>query len=61
MLNRLRSYFSTHVPTTAGMGVVEVILITIVLIGLVVIFQGTIRNVVQSILSTLQSNVGQIK
>ena len=61
MLNRLRSYWISHVPPTAGMGVVEVILITIVLIGLVVIFQGTIRSVVQSILSTLQSNVGKIK
>ncbi len=49
-----------HFPPSAGMGVVEVILITVVLIGLVIIFQNNIRNIVSSIFSTMQSNVGQI-
>lgn len=43
-----------------GMGVVEVILIIVVLIGLVILFQNNIRGVVSSIFSTIQSNIGQI-
>ena len=44
-----------------GMGVVEVILIIVVLIGLVIIFQNNIKGVVSSIFATIQSNVGQVK
>ncbi len=54
-------YVKRHVPATAGMGVVEVILITVVLIGLVIIFQNNIRTIVSAIFKTMQSNVGQIK
>lgn len=43
------------------MGVVEVILITVVLIGLVIIFQNSMKPIVQGIFQTMQSNVGQIK
>lgn len=50
-----------HVPPTAGMGVVEVILITVVLIGLVIIFQSNIKGIVSSIFSTMQTNVGKIR
>ncbi len=50
-----------RIPPTAGMGVVEVILITVVLIGLVIIFQTNIKAIVNGIFSTMQSNVGQIK
>ena len=53
---RLRYYVSP----TAGMGVVEVILITVVLIGLVIIFQSNLKTIVSSIFSTMQSNVGKI-
>ena len=44
-----------------GMGVVEVILIIVVLIGLVIIFQTNIKGVVASIFSTIQKNAGSIK
>lgn len=44
-----------------GMGVVEVILIIVVLIGLVILFQNNIRGVVSSIFATIQSNIGQIQ
>ena len=54
-------YLRRHVPPTAGMGVVEVILITVVLIGLVIIFQNSMKPIVQGIFQTMQSNVGQIK
>lgn len=43
-----------------GMGVVEVILIIVVLIGLVILFQNNIRGVVSSIFSTIQTNIGKI-
>ncbi len=36
-----------------GMGVVEVILIIIVLIGLVIIFRDSLRELVESLFSTL--------
>lgn len=45
----------------SGMGVVEVILIIVVLIGLVIIFQSNIKNVVSTIFNTINSNVGKIK
>ena len=44
-----------------GMGVVEVILIIVVLIGLVIIFQTNIKGVVASIFSTIQKNAGSIR
>ena len=45
----------------SGMGVVEVILIIVVLIGMVIIFQTNIKNVVSTIFNTINSNVGKIK
>lgn len=60
MKKRWLKFMEKHFPPSAGMGVVEVILITVVLIGLVIIFQNNIRNIVSSIFSTMQSNVGQI-
>lgn len=45
----------------SGMGVVEVILIIVVLVGLVIIFQTNMKSIVASIFSTIQSNVGKIK
>ncbi len=44
-----------------GMGVVEVILIIVVLIGLVMIFQTNIKEVVASIFSTIQKNASSIQ
>ena len=43
----------------SGMGVVEVILIIVVLIGLVIIFQTQIKRVVQNIFKTITSKTGQ--
>lgn len=45
----------------AGMGVVEVILIIVVLIGLVIIFQTNIKSVVNTIFGTIQTNAGKIR
>lgn len=44
-----------------GMGVVEVILIIVVLIGLVIIFQTNIKSVVSTIFSTIETNAGKIR
>lgn len=43
-----------------GMGVVEVVLITIVLVGLVVIFKKQITSLVNTILSKMSSQAGKI-
>ena len=45
----------------SGMGVVEIILIIVVLIGLVIIFQTNIKGVVSSVFSTIQTNEGKIR
>ena len=55
--NRLRMSLSS----VAGMGVVEVILIIVVLIGLVIIFQTNIKGVVSTIFSTIETNAGKIQ
>lgn len=45
----------------SGMGLVEVILIIVVLIGLVIIFQTQIKRVVQNIFKTITSKTGQVQ
>ena len=50
-MNHMQSFFMEE----DGVGVVEIILILVVLIGLVVIFKKQITNVVKSILSKLSS------
>lgn len=44
----------------SGMGVVEVILIIVVLIGLVVIFQSNIKSVVSKIFTKINSGVSKV-
>ena len=53
--------FRDFLSDESGMGVVEVILIIVVLIGLVIIFQTNIKSVVSTIFNTINSNVGKIK
>lgn len=43
-----------------GMGVVEVVLITIVLVGLVVLFKKQITDLVNSVLSKMTSQANKI-
>ena len=59
-MKKWKKFLRYYVSPTAGMGVVEVILITVVLIGLVIIFQSNLKTIVGSIFSTMQSNVGKI-
>lgn len=44
-----------------GMGVVEIILIIVVLIGLVILFSQQINDLVQSIFDTIKSQVKTVK
>lgn len=57
----LKNLFNGFMKDESGMGVVEVILIIVVLTGLVIIFQSSIKNVVNGILNTINSNVSKIK
>ena len=56
----VKNIITKFVEDEDGMGVVEIILITIVLIGLVVIFKRQITSLVNSILSKMTSQANQI-
>lgn len=43
-----------------GMGVVEIILIIVVLIGLVIIFRDNIQDLITDIFETMVENAGEI-
>lgn len=64
-LKNIYTYFRNRVYMAAvsedGMGVVEVILIIVVLIGLVINFQTNIKSVVSTIFSTIENNAGKIR
>ena len=57
----MRNFFRHFAKDESGMGVVEVILIIVVLIGLVIIFQTQIKKVVDSFFKTITSKTGQVK
>lgn len=57
----MRNFFRHFAKDESGMGVVEVILIIVVLIGLVTIFQTQITKVVNNIFKTITSKTGKIK
>ncbi len=48
------------ISNNSGMGVVEIILIILVLVGLVVIFKSQITNIVNSVFSKITSKVNAI-
>lgn len=56
----VKNIITKFVGDEDGMGVVEIILIIIVLIGLVVIFKRQITSLVNSILSKMTSQANQI-
>ena len=57
----MRNFFRHFAKDESGMGVVEVILIIVVLIGLVIIFHTQITKVVNNIFKTITSKTGKIK
>ena len=60
-VKHMRNFLKHFFKDESGMGVVEVILIIVVLIGLVIIFQTQIKKVVDSIFKTITSKTGQVK
>ena len=56
----VKNIITKFVEDEDGMGVVEIILIILVLIGLVVIFKRQITSLVKSILSKMTSQANQI-
>lgn len=57
----MRNDLKRFLKDESGMGVVEVILIIVVLVGLVIIFQTQIKKVVDSIFKTITTKTGQVK
>lgn len=57
----MRNDLKRFLKDESGMGVVEVILIIVVLIGLVIIFQTQIKKVVETIFKTITTKTGQVK
>ena len=55
-MNRIKNFFKDE----GGMGVVEVILIIVVLVGLVVIFKSQITALVQVLFSKILGQVDKI-
>lgn len=53
-MNRIRLFWNT-LKNDKGIGVVEVILILVVLIGLVIIFKSQLTEIVQSIFEKITS------
>lgn len=51
----------TFLMDEEGVGVVELILILVVLIGLVIIFKKQLTNIVNDIFETITNNAGKIK
>ena len=56
----MRRFWRNFWEDQSGMGVVEVILIIVVLIGLVIIFKNQITGVVNDIFEKIVSQAGQI-
>lgn len=59
-MKRLKDTFKKLLMDESGMGVVEIVLIIIVLVGLVVIFKKQITSLVNSILAKMTSQANQI-
>ena len=55
-MNKLRKFLKEE----DGMGVVEVVLIIVVLVGLVLIFKNQITSIVKDVFETISSNVSKI-
>ncbi len=60
MFNHLLRKWKTIWNDESGMGVVEVILIIIVLIGLVLIFKDNLSDLVDSLFETMTENAGDV-
>ena len=60
VLRRIRESFTDAGSDDRGIGVVEVILILVVLIGLVVIFRDQLTDIINSIFGRIAEDAGNI-
>lgn len=60
-LNTIKLYFLTHMyrfkDNNKGMGVIEIVLIILVLVGLVVIFRNQITTIINSVFSKVTRQI----
>ncbi len=59
-LHRVLYFCRTHQLDNKGMGVVEIILIIVVLIGLVLIFKNQMTSIVNSIFKTMKTSINSV-
>ena len=60
MKQSMKSMVKAFWDDESGVGVVEMILILVVLIGLVLIFKRQLTNIVNGIFNTINSKVGNV-
>ena len=60
MKQGMKSMVKAFWEDESGVGVVEMILILVVLIGLVLIFKRQLTNIVNGIIDTINSKVGNV-
>lgn len=60
MKQSMKSMIKAFWEDESGVGVVEMILILVVLIGLVLIFKRQLTNIVNGIFDTINSKVGNV-
>lgn len=60
MKQNMKSLVKAFWEDESGVGVVEMILILVVLIGLVLIFKRQLTNIVNGIFDTINSKVGNV-
>lgn len=60
MKQSMKSMVKAFWEDESGVGVVEMILILVVLIGLVLIFKRQLTNIVNGIFNTINSKVGNV-
>lgn len=59
-MNKIKESVKEFIKEEDGIGVVEIILIIVVLIGLVIIFKKQIEQIVKDILSTISGQTQRI-
>ncbi|MCD8120032.1 MAG: hypothetical protein LUE29_11255 [Lachnospiraceae bacterium] len=56
-MTKLKQYMENFVKDESGMGVIEVVLIIVILVGLAVIFKTQITSILNSIFTSLKSTI----
>lgn len=59
-LLKIKDYLSRSLKDECGMGVIEVTLIVVVLVGLAILFKGEINSVAETVFKSLRGQVNSI-